>query len=410
MSPADRPEHVPEDRVVDFDMFAPPGGKADIHEAWRTLQGPGIPEVVWTPRNGGHWIATRAKQITQVFSDHKHFSSRVFLLPKETGELWNVLPSMLDPPEHNPFRALLTPFFTPKAVHGLQGMIRKVAIDLIEQVRLRGSCNFNSEYSHIFPLQVFMILVDLPFSDAHKIKRAVDEVLRPTGEITAAEATQQIIDYLEPHIDERMGKEGDDLLTRIVNGSIRGRPITRGEALNMSIAVLAAGLDTVANFASFALLFLARNADRRKELIEHPERIPVAVDELLRRFPVAMAAREARSDIDFGGVRIKAGDMILASGPLAGLDERWNECPMEVNFEREQIKHATFGFGVHHCAGAHLARLEMCITLEEWLSRIPEFEVAPDTEITYTGGHVCVVDDLPLIWDPAKTVDVSAKG
>lgn len=270
---AERPSHVPADRVVDFDMFAPEGGKEDIHEAWSRLQQPGVPEVVWTPRNGGHWIATRAKQITEVFSDHKRFSSRVFLLPKSSGEQWEVLPGTLNPPDHSPFRALLTPMFSPKAVLGLEGMIREIAVDLIEAVRLEGRCNFNSQYGEIFPLKVFMLLVRLPFDDAPRLKRTIDEMLRPTGIMTFAEANQQLVDYLLPHIEARIGNGEDDLLSRIVNGSIKGRPMTREEALNMSVSVLAAGLDTVANFAAFALLFLARNSEKRQELIDHPDRI-----------------------------------------------------------------------------------------------------------------------------------------
>lgn len=403
--PAGRLAHIPADRVVDFDMFAPPGGKTDIHEAWRTLHAPGVPEVVWTPHNGGHWIATRAKQINEVFSDHKRFSSRVFLLPKESGEQFNVFPGSLNPPEHAPFRALLTPVFTPKAVLTLERMIRAIAIELIEAVRLRGSCNFNAEYGDIFPLKVFMLLVDLPFEDAPRLKKIVDELLRPSGELSFGEATQKLIEYLTPHIDTRMGKKGEDLLSRVVNGDIKGRPMTRDEAINTSISVLAAGLDTVANFAAFALLYLARHPVHRRELAENSVLIPNAVDELLRRFPVAMAAREVRRDMEFYGAQIKEGEMILAPGPLAGLDDRWNKCPLEVDFNRESIKHATFGFGVHHCAGAHLARMEMRITLEEWLARIPDFEVKAGFDITYTGGHVCVVDELPLTWDPASTID-----
>ncbi|WP_157220731.1 cytochrome P450 [Flavisphingomonas formosensis] len=401
-----KPAHVPEDRVVDFDMFAPPGGKQDIHGAWMTLHRPGIPEVVWTPRNGGHWIATRAKQINEVFSDHKRFSSRVFLLPKENGEQFNVIPGSLNPPDHGAFRALLTPILSPKAVTALEGMIRDLAVDLIEGMRLRGSCTFNHDYAEILPLKVFMLLVNLPFDDAIGLKRVAEQLVRPSSQMAFGEAMQHLIAYLTPHIDARMGTDADDLLSRIVNGAIKDRRMTRDEAINMSISVLAAGLDTVANFASFALLFLARNPDRRRELIDNPGLIGNAVDELLRRFPVAMAAREARADLEFWGAQIKEGEMVLAVGPLAGLDDRWNENPLEVDFNRGNIKHAAFGFGVHHCAGAHLARLELRITLEEWLTRIPEFEVAPGTEITYSAGHVCVVDQLPLVWDPSSTVTV----
>jgi cytochrome P450 len=403
----ERPAHVPQDRVVDFDMFAPPGGRADIHAGWKTLHAPGIPDIIWTPRNGGHWIATRAPQIADVSADHEHFSSRVYLLPKESGEKFGMIPLSLSPPEHRPFRALLNTSFSPRAVDAIKDMIRAIAVELIEAVRLRGSCNFTTDYAEAFPLKIFMLMVNLPFSDAPRLKKLVDELLRPTGEISPAESTRRLAEYMSGYLSSRTGVEGDDLLTRIVNGEIDGRPITPEEALSMSLAVLAAGLDTVANFASFALLFLARNPDQRKELIADPELIPAAVDELLRRYPVAMGAREVRSDMEYCGVKLKQGEMILAPGPLAGLDEQWNANPLDVDFHRRPIKHATFGTGVHQCAGHYLARTEMRITLEEWLSRIPEFEVAPGAEITFTGGHVVTIDRLPLRWDPATTIAVN---
>jgi cytochrome P450 len=405
---AERPAHVSEDRVVDFDMFAPPGGKADIHAGWKTLHAPGIPEIVWTPRNGGHWIATRAKQIAEIYADYERFSSRVYLLPKESGEKFGMIPLSLSPPEHRPFRALLNAGFSPKAVNGITNIIRKIAADLIEGIRLRGYCNFTTDYAEAFPLKIFMLMVNLPFSDAPTLKKLVDELLRPTGELSPGESAGRLAEYMAGYVDARIGAQGDDLLTHIVNGEIDGRSITRDEALSTSLAVLAAGLDTVANFASFALLFLARNPDRRRELIADPELIPRAVDELLRRYPVAMGARELRSDIEYCGVQMKKGEMILAPGPLAGLDEQWNANPLEVDFHRRPINHATFGGGVHQCAGHFLARTEMRITLEEWLSRIPEFEVAPGAEITFTGGHVVTIDRLPLVWDPATTVAVDA--
>jgi len=405
---AERPAHVPEDRVFDFDLFAPPGGRADIHAGWKSLHAPGVPEIVWTPRNGGHWIATRGKRIAEIFADYERFSNRVSMVPKVNGEQFRMIPTSLDPPEHRPFRTLLNANFSPKAVAGMEKMIRKIAVDLIEPMRLRGGCNFTTDYAEIFPLQIFMLLVDLPFSDAPVLKKVVDEMLRPKGEFSFAEGRRRLDEYMAKHVDARMGGSGNDLLTRIVNGTVDGRPLTRDEALKTAILVLAGGLDTVANFVSFALLFLARNPDRRRELIDNPALIPAAVDELLRRYPVALAAREIRNDMEYCGVEMRRGDMILMASPAAGIDEEWNERPLEVDFHRGAIEHATFGNGIHRCAGAYLARAEMRITLEEWLSRVPAFDVAPGAEITFTGGVVVTVDRLPLVWDPAKTVAVEA--
>ncbi|WP_157221082.1 cytochrome P450 [Flavisphingomonas formosensis] len=401
---APRPEHVPEDRVVDFDMFAPPGGKRDIFGAWKVLQDSGVPEVVWTPRNGGHWIATRAKSMTEVASDHKRFSSHIFLLPRETGEKFSNIPLGLNPPDHAPVRALLNPSLGPTAVPRLESMIRTIAVELIEGLRPAGHCAFTEQFAEIYPLKIFMMLVNLPFSDAPRLKQAVDEVLRPTGELSAEEGTRRLLDYIRQHLDQRLGKDGDDILSQIVNGRIKDRQITYDEALSVSLGVLAGGLDTVANFASFVLHYLATHDGHRRALIADPSLIGTAVEELLRRFPISMSTRVVRHDTEFYGVQLKRDDMILMPGVVAGLDERWNERPMDVDFHRKPIKHASFGYGNHHCAGAHLARLELRIMVEEWLGRIPEFAVKPDTEVTYTGGHVITVDRLPLVWDPTTTI------
>jgi cytochrome P450 len=103
--------------------------------------------------------------------------------------------------------------------------------------------------------------------------------------------------------------------------------------------------------------------------------------------------------MEFAGVSLKQGDMISTPTPLAGIDERANECPMKVDFHRGNGQHATFGNGPHVCPGANLARNEVRITLEEWLKRIPEFQVAPGQSVQFTGGIAGTVDALPLVWD-----------
>lgn len=400
---AERPAHVPENLVVDFNIFAPPGGKKDVYAAWLKLQAPGIPDVVWSPYNGGHWIATRTHAITEVYSDHKRFSSHIFLLPRESGELFSNIPLGLNPPENMPIRALLNPHFSPTAVLKLKGLIRELAIEIIEGFRQNGRCSFTHDFAEVYPLRIFMLLVNLPFSDAARLKQAADELLRPSGALTFTECVQRLADYITPYIEERRKNPGDDLLSVLLGGEIKGRPLTSDEALRLSIALLAGGLDTVANFSSFAMLFLAQHPEHRRELIADPSLIPSAVDELLRRFGVSTSCRVARSDFDFYGAPIKNDDMILSAGILVGLDEETNPNAMEVDFHRKNGKHATFGFGTHICAGMHLARLELCIMVEEWLARIPEFDVEPGADITFTSGHVFAVDRLPLVWDPAKT-------
>lgn len=395
---AERPAHVPEERVVDFDFYNPPGVEQGFHDAWRSLHAPGVPDLVWTPRNGGHWIATRSAKIGEVFSDYERFSSRIIIVPKAVGEQYRMLPTIMDPPEHRPFRSLLNNGLSPKTVRGMTDVIREVAATLVDEVAAAGHCNFTTAFAEQFPIRIFMGIVELPLEDAPKIKYLTDQVVHPDGTMTYAETEQQFYDYVEPHIDARLNSGRDDMLTQIVNGMIGDRPLEKREMQSLCMQVLMGGVDTVVNFLGFVFLFLAQHPTHRRELVENPALIPDAVNELLRRFPVVSMAREVRSDIEYDGVTLKSGDMIVAPSPLSGTDDRENPQPLTVDFRRRSAVHATFGKGNHTCPGAHLARAELRIALEEWLKRIPDFDVAPHAQVAFRGGIVGTVTQLPLVW------------
>ena len=162
------------------------------------------------------------------------------------------------------------------------------------------------------------------------------------------------------------------------------------------------GIDTVSNLMSLAMRFLAEHPEKRRELQLNPASIPAAIEEMVRRFPVTVQVRTVRHDIHYGGVDMKQGDIVVLGTPVAGLDERDNPDSAQCDFHRAAREHTTFGNGPHRCPGAHLARLEMRITLEEWLARIPEFELA-SSDIRCRGGVVGGLVALPLRWDVSST-------
>jgi cytochrome P450 len=399
----ERPSHIPSSRVVDFDIYNPPNVAEGLLEAWSTLGQPSIPELVWTPYNEGHWLATRCSVIKDILSNHELFTSRVVLVPKSMGEAIHFLPVSLDPPLHRPYRMLLNESLSsPRAVKKIEPRVRDTAIEMIERLRLRGHCDFTTDFAQPMPIRVFLSLVDLPQDDAPKLKHWVDQLARPTESMTAADSEAAVHAYLLPYIESRRGGTGEDMLSVIINRQVNGRELDPSEALGMCTNVLYAGLDTLVNLLSFVMLFLAQHPEHRRQLVENPALIPAAVEELTRRFPVVTGAREVRNDMEYRGVIMKRGEMIVAPTQLAGLDERENERPMEVDFRRTRSIHATFGSGVHLCPGANLARAELRITLQEWLARIPEFSIAPGAKIGFSGGIVGVVNALPLSWDPEK--------
>jgi camphor 5-monooxygenase len=403
---AERPAHVPVDLVVDFDVYDPITGAEEYHQAWHKLRQDGLPDLIWSPHQGGHWVVLGGQLVDKVMADYENFSNRIIAVPKEIGEFGNILPMTSDPPAHGHYRNVLNSSLAPRAIRAAEDRIRNLAISLIEAVRGTGSCDFNTSYAEILPIQIFLDMMDLPLSDAPKLTALTHQVIRPTGSL--ADPLAGLYGYIRPVVEARRGGQGTDIVSRLANGTINGEPVDMATTLSLCVNILIGGLDTVVNFLGFAMLFLARSPAHRQQLAENPQLIPNAIMELGRRFGVVLAAREIRHDMEVNGVSLKGGEMIVVPTLMNGLDSRENAHPLEVNFNRDSIRQTLFGNGSHKCPGALLARTEIRITLEEWLARIPNFEVAPGRTIEFKGGIICGIKQLPLVW--AVPPDAKASG
>lgn len=397
-----RPSHVPADRVVDIDIYLPAGLEAQgFHRAWSELSAI-HPSVVWTPRNEGHWIALGGEALQEVQSDPEHFSSRVIVLPKSVGEMHGLIPTTIDPPEHRPYRQLLNAHLNPGAIRGLTESIRQTAVDLIGSFAHKGHCNFTTDYAEQFPIRVFMALVGIDAAEAPKIRHWAECMTRPGMDMTFDQAKAVFFDYVGPLVDARRGGRGEDMISAMINADLgEGRRLTRDEALSIVTQVLIAGLDTVVNVLGFIMRELAENPALRADLKQRGSDIAPVVHELFRRFGLVSIAREVRHDIaDFHGVPLKAGDMIAIPTQVHGLDPRVNPDPLAIDPARKRARHSTFGSGPHICPGQELARKEVAITLEEWLKRIPEFALGPDSDLSPVPGIVGALRRVDLVWTP----------
>ncbi len=400
---APKPDHVPQNLVRDIDMYALDGIEQGYHEAWKAVQ-KGQPDLVWTPLTGGHWIAMSGPVVKEIYEDPTRFSSEVIFLPKEAGEKYAMVPTRMDPPEHTPYRKLLDSALNPARIRQLEGMVRKAAIDLIEDIAPRGECDFANDYAKIFPVRVFMALADLPIEDAPKLARFAEDMTRPRGN-TPEEMAQCLdaankgfFEYVEPVIQARKGGSGKDLITTMVNGTIDGAPMPHDKELGLISLLLLGGLDTVVNFLSFMMIYLARHPEKMDEVRGNDLKLLRGVEELFRRFPVVAEARMVAKDQTYRGVELKRGDMILIPTALTGLDENENPDPLTLDWERLP-KHSTFGGGPHRCVGLHLARMEATVTLQEWLKRIPEFRLADGCNPVYASGIIASAENVRLSWE-----------
>ena len=396
----DVPAHVPNDRVYDFDFTHPPCMEDDVHLAWLRVRDETPPDLFWTPRNGGHWVATRGAPIKELQLDHLHFSHRHFSLPVYPGSgNFSVLMGN-DPPKHTDYRKIIMPNFLPKYVEELEKFARRVAIERIEEIIDRGECEFSYEFARYVPAAVVMNLFGLPISDLPMLFPMADALVRPHSIAERKETVLSMDEYLRPWIEERRRRPGDDLLSHIVKSRIGERALTEPEMLSLG-HVLFAGLDTVGSMMGFFARFLAMHPSHRREIVDHPEIRRNAVEELIRRHGITNTVRYVVNDMDFYGAALKSGDIIMVPNLYYGLDDRIVDSPLDVNFHRDQFPLAAFGNGPHICPGNILARRELAIFLTEWLTRIPDFQIKPGTTPEVHCGNVIGMMKLELVWDPS---------
>lgn len=390
----ERPANVPEALVVDFDVYDPPGGKEDLHRAWRTLQDG--PDIVWAPYHGGYWIPTRAADIDFIQRQHDPFSMKDVTMPAGARPT-RLLPLEADPPEHGGFRMIINPWFAPKKLAAFEFFVHETAIQLIEAFKPRGECEFMGEFALILPIAIFMRLTNLPMDDRLKLLRYTQMTTRGKPE-ERGQAHNLMMEYLAPIIAARRAQPGDDLLSAVIHAKVRGAPISDADMMSMLLTILFGGLDTVASTMGFIAHFLATHPAHREQLVENPALISHATEELLRRSSPSNTARTLTRDFDYKGIHFVKDDKVYVSPILAGMDERRYPHAWDIDFSRQDVEHATFGAGPHKCAGQQLARVEIRIFLQEWLNRIPVFDLKPGDKPVYGTGQVNCVERLVLSW------------
>lgn len=215
---APKPDNVPEDRVREIDMYALEGIEEGYHEAWKRVQQPGVPDLIWTPFTGGHWIATNADTVREVYGDPNRFSSEIIFLPKEAGEKYQMVPTRMDPPEHTPYRKALDKGLSLGQIRHVEDQVRGAAAELIDKFVAQGRCDFAADYAGIFPVQVFMTLADLPMEDVPVLSGFARQMTRPQGntpeemgaDLEAGNAG--FFAYVDPIIRSRRGGGGTSTL------------------------------------------------------------------------------------------------------------------------------------------------------------------------------------------------------
>ncbi|WEX79519.1 cytochrome P450 (plasmid) [Sinorhizobium numidicum] len=398
------PDHVPPGFVKDFNLFTSPGmaptPNGDPHAAVACVHG-GAP-IFFSPHNTrdgrGTWVITRASDQRKVLQDLETFSSHRSIFSSALGESWPMIPLELGPPAHGVFRALLNPLFSPRRVEALERIVRQQASALTDRIaRSRTSCDVMKDFAYPFTANVFLGFLGLSDSRSDMLLGRVSDLLHG-NEVKRTAAAQSIVEFIDEVAAMRRKEPAADFMTFVVQAHIEGRSLANEEVRGIGVLFLVGGLDTVAAAIGFDLAYLARNLNDQELLRNEPDRIALAAEELLRAYSTVQMIRVATKDIDFEGAPIRKGDYVSCATMISNRDPAEFACPNTIDLARQDNHHTAFGYGPHLCLGAHLARREIVIGLDEFLARIPTFRIKDGTAPITHGGHVFGIQDLNLAW------------
>jgi cytochrome P450 len=394
------PDHVKKSQVYEFDIYSGAGMQADVHSGLKALH-ENAQDIFYTPCNEGHWVITRYDLMAEILKDHEHFSNRELVIPKSNSPFL-MIPLNLDPPDHAQYRALLLREVSQKRVREMEPFIRSWAVKLIDQVVEKGECDFTERLGAAFPVSVFLNLMGMPLSRLEEFRDLILEYFSPKPDMERRhQMEEQIFAINRELIAEKRVNPDDALISKLLSAEVRGRPLSDEEIESMCFLLFLGGLDTVSNALTFSFRNLAMRPDLQKRLRENPDRIADFVEESLRCFAVVNQTRIVKQDVEINGASFKEGDMVLCILAMGGLDDRKNPEPMNFDIDREHRQHITFSTGAHTCIGNFLARKEMAVFTQEWLKRVPSFQIKPDHKLEYRPGLIMALPSLPLVWEQA---------
>ena len=332
------------------------------------------------------YAVTRYAECERGLVDAKHYTSGrggILELIKANVEMPPGNLIFEDPPAHDVHRSLLSRVFTPRRVAVLEPKIREFCARSLDPLVDAGEFDFIADLGAQMPIRVIGMLFGVPEEDLEAVRESTDANLR-----TQAGEAMQVDDsptfgseMFAEYIDWRIENPSDDLMTDLLRAEFEDehgvtRTLTRDEALLYTTVVAGAGNETTTRLIGWAGKVLAEHPDQRRELVEDRSLIPNAVEELLRyESPGPQIARYLPEDTELYGETVPEGSALLFVVSAANRDERRWEDAGSFDIHRKVGQHLAFGYGIHYCLGAALARLESRIALDELLQRFPTWEV-----------------------------------
>jgi cytochrome P450 len=377
------------------------------YEIWRRMR-----DEAPLYRNERHdfWALTRFADVEAAHKDPVTFSSAHSTVLEFMGPEPMINASMMifhDPPMHTRLRSLASRAFTPRRVSQLEARIRELCAELLDPHVGGGTFDYVQDFGALLPSMVISALLGVPDDEREEVRHHIDETfyIEPgVGMVNDRSFAAQIWmhGYLARQLERRRQDPIDDMMSDLAQAEITDDDgmvsrLTDEQAVGFANLLVSAGTETVARMLGWAAVVLDANPDARAELASDPALLPNAIEELLRyEAPSPVQGRWVTQPVELHGETLQEGSRVLLLTGAAGRDERTFPDPERFDIHRKIDHHVSFGYGIHFCLGAALARIEGRIALEETLARFPEWTVDHDKAVRLHTSTVRGYAEVPI--------------
>ncbi len=360
------------------------------------------------------WALSRFEDVLDAFKDHETYSSRGGVALESRRPIDKAHPKFqeiieMDPPEHTALRGLVSRVFTVRRVAQMEDEVRRIVNHYIDTVIESGHSDLMADVAGSFPMDVISAVLGIGECDRDMLRECADRgLVREDGSMEipkeAFEAILDVLAYFTEDLERRRADEapGGGLVSDLLGLEVDGRALTELELLGFCLLFTFAGFETTAKMVGNAVELLSRHPDQRAAVVADPSLVRQTVEEVVRfHSSTQYMHRTLTRDVEMHGRRMREGDSVLLLIGAANQDEReFGPTAGEFDIFRKPDRHVGFGYGIHFCLGAALARLEGRVALEEIHRRMGDYTVDHDNKVRFHSGNVSGWRTLPISFTP----------
>ncbi len=362
--------------------------------------------VGWSEVYGGFWIPTGYDEIRELMQNPQALSNREVTFPSygipddESERPYQLMLAGQDEPDHKKYRQLVQGPFSPKAAASIAEPLRATTNNLIDEFIESGRVDVVEGLTNEVPARLTAIILGLPpehgalyRSWTHAMSQGIHT--DPEG---ARKKLAELDEYFAEMLADRRKHPGDDVLSLVIQSEVDGQRLTDQEIKDFWVVLLLGGIDNTTKLLGSMFWRLAWDRELRRRHVDHPELLTTSIEEFLRYYSPAYTCRIVVEPVTVGGVTMEPGQHVVLGLPIANRDPRQFEHPDVFDPERSPNRHLGLGLGIHRCLGAHLVRVEARVACEEFLKRIPVWELDPEKQLKWIAGQVSGMETVPIVF------------